>query len=125
MHFIVHFSLQNALCNIFVRLLIVIFNVIISQNPIKLNNLTPLEKRQKAHLQELLGQHIRIIRIKKKKQQIDIADKCNFSRSGYNQIENGARNISVFTLYKISKALEVPFENLLKIEEIEEVEAIE
>ena len=84
-------------------------------------NLTPKERKQKAVLQEILGQHIRIIRIKKKMQQIEVADRCNFSRSGYNQIENGLRNVSIFTLYKISIALNEPLENLIRISGIEEL----
>lgn len=87
-------------------------------------NLTPKERKQKKLLQELFGQHLRITRIKKKLKQIEVAERCNFSQSGYNQIENGLRNVSIFTLYKISKALNEPLENLINISEIKEVDSI-
>ena len=84
-------------------------------------NLTPEEQQQKAVFLEKLGEHIRIIRIKKKMRQIEVADRCNFSRSGYNQIENGLRNVSIFTLYKIAHVLDVPLETLVGVSGIGEI----
>lgn len=80
-----------------------------------MTNLPPNEQKQKITLQEVLGQHIRILRIKKKLKQIDVADHCSFSQSGYNQIENGLRNVSIFTLFKIAQTLDVPLQKIVEI----------
>ena len=77
--------------------------------------LSPEEQKHKDELLSMLGEHIHIMRIKRKLKQKDVADRCGFSRSGYNQIEKGLRNVSFYSLYKISKVLEVPLESLMKI----------
>ena len=68
-----------------------------------------------------LGFNIKSIRLKKGIRQNEIAYRCNFDKSSFNNIEHGKRNITILTLCKISDALDEPLENLLKgISEITE-----
>ncbi|MEC3908200.1 helix-turn-helix transcriptional regulator [Tamlana sp. 2201CG12-4] len=85
-------------------------------------NLTPEERKLKTIVQGRIGEHLRAIRINKKMRQKEVADLCGFSRSGYNLIEQGQRNLTIFSLYKISKVLEEPLENLVKISDIDKIE---
>lgn len=84
-------------------------------------NLTPEERKLKAVVQHMLGEHLRAIRTSKKLRQKEVADLCNFTRSGYNLIEKGQRNVTIFSLYKISKALNVPLDSLVKIAGIDAI----
>ncbi len=77
-----------------------------------MSNLTTEDRKLKIILQSKLGQHIRLCKGLRQK---EVADRCGFSRSGYNLIEKGQRNITFFTLYKISKVLDEPIENLTKV----------
>ncbi len=85
-------------------------------------NLTPEERKLKAVVQRMLGAHLRAIRVSKKMKQKLVADRCGFSRSGYNLIEKGERNVTFFSLLKIAKVLDEPLENLMKIEGIDTIE---
>ena len=84
-------------------------------------NLTPEERKLKIVVQRLLGEHLREIRLQKRLHQKEVADRCGFSRSGYNLIERGKRNVTLYSLYKISKALDEPLENLAKIHGIKDL----
>ena len=84
-------------------------------------NLTPEERKLKLVIQRLLGEHLREIRLQKRFRQKEVADLCGFSRSGYNLIEKGQRNVTLFSLYKISKVLDEPLENLVKISGIKDL----
>ena len=84
-------------------------------------NLTPEVRQLKSVVQIMLGQHLKAIRVSKKMKQKFVADRCGFSRSGYNLMEKGDRNITFFSLLKISKVLNEPLENLVKIEGIDEI----
>ena len=83
--------------------------------PNNLLNLTPKERKQKEALQIVIGEHIRDIRISKNLRQKVVAQRSGFSNSGYNLMEKGQRNITLFSLYKISKALDEPMDSLLRI----------
>ncbi len=56
----------------------------------------------------ILGKRIRSIRLAKNISQTEIAYRCLFDKSSYNTIEAGKRNVTVITLLKIAKALDVP-----------------
>jgi len=45
-----------------------------------------------------IGKRIREIRMKKKIRQNEIAYRCNFDKSSYNNIEAGKRNITILNL---------------------------
>jgi transcriptional regulator with XRE-family HTH domain len=46
--------------------------------------------------------------------QQELAFLCNFEKSNMSRIEKGKTNPTILTLQKISKALKVPLEDLLK-----------
>lgn len=68
----------------------------------------------KDELLKALGKKIKKLRQGKGIRQNEIAYRCYFDKSSYNNIEAGKRNITIFTLYKISKALNVSLESLMK-----------
>lgn len=59
-----------------------------------------------------LGKNLRFIRLSKSIKQNEIAYRCNFDKSSYNNIEAGKRNITILNLLKIAKALDVKIEDL-------------
>ena len=60
-----------------------------------------------------IGANIRKLRMEKKLSQNDLAILCNFEKASMSRIEAGKTNVTIFTLYKISKALNVNIEDLL------------
>ena len=54
-----------------------------------------------------LGARIKEIRVKKNMTQNDLAIHCNFDKASMSRIESGKTNITVLTLRKIGKALDV------------------
>lgn len=63
--------------------------------------------KQKAILKSV-GEKMKSIRLAKGLRQNEIAYRCNFDKSSYNNIEAGKRNITLITLYKIAYALDEP-----------------
>jgi transcriptional regulator with XRE-family HTH domain len=61
-----------------------------------------------------LGLKIREIRLSKDIKQNDLARECDFEKASMSRIESGRSNITVRSLYKISKALEVEINELFK-----------
>ncbi len=66
-----------------------------------------LEKHNEQEFIKSISQKIKTIRLKKGLRQNEIAFRCNFDKSSYNNIEAGKRNITLTTLYKIASALNV------------------
>jgi transcriptional regulator with XRE-family HTH domain len=56
----------------------------------------------------LIGQNIKKIRSGKNITQFKLAALCDFEKASMSRIESGKTNTTVLTLYKISKALDVP-----------------
>jgi transcriptional regulator with XRE-family HTH domain len=56
---------------------------------------------------ELLGKHIRAIRMGQELSQDQVAFKAGFSRSYFGGVERGVRNISAVNLIQLAKALGV------------------
>jgi transcriptional regulator with XRE-family HTH domain len=61
-----------------------------------------------------IGVRIKTLRKKKGMTQQELAFLCNFEKSNMSRIEKGKTNPTILTLQKISKALKVPLEDLLK-----------
>ncbi len=59
-----------------------------------------------------LGARIKEMRSKKGYSQTYLANRCNFEKASMSRIESGKTNITVLTLKKISKALEVEMTDL-------------
>jgi len=72
------------------------------------------DKHKETQILLSLGKRIKSIRLEKGLRQNEVAYRCLFDKSSYNNIEAGKRNITLLTLYKIASALEEPVENLLK-----------
>ena len=71
--------------------------------------------KEKNHvILKSLGYHLRLIRQEKQLRQKTVAKLCDMDSGSYSNIENGKRNITILTLYKISKVLEVPISELMK-----------
>jgi len=66
----------------------------------------PEEKKEKEFI-EKLGKRIKALRLSKELRQNEVAYRCNFDKSSYNNIEAGERNITITTLLKISNALQI------------------
>ncbi|HEX3016395.1 MAG TPA: helix-turn-helix transcriptional regulator [Caproicibacter sp.] len=49
-----------------------------------------------------------------------VADRCGISKAAVNRIENGTRDPGINTLFAISQALDVEFEEVYKIIDVEE-----
>lgn len=60
-----------------------------------------------------LGYHLRLIRQEKQLRQKTIAKMCEMDSGSYSNIENGKRNITILTLHKISKVLNVSISELM------------
>lgn len=56
----------------------------------------------------VIGRRIKSIRLIKKMTQNELAMECEFEKASLSRIESGKTNITLRTLYKISKALDVP-----------------
>ena len=54
-----------------------------------------------------LGKRIKQLRLEKKISQTEVAYRCGFDKGNYNTIEAGKRNVTITSLLKISKALDV------------------
>lgn len=63
---------------------------------------------------ELLGKHIKELRKKKGIKQTDLAYDCGFEKQNMRRIEAGKTNPTIKTLLKISEALEIPINDLIK-----------
>ena len=61
-----------------------------------------------------LGYHLRLIRQEKQLRQKTIAKMCEMDGGSYSNIENGKRNITILTLHKISKVLNVSMTELMR-----------
>jgi len=71
------------------------------------------EHSDKAYL-VALGKKIKELRLQKKLSQTEIAYRCGFDKSNYNTIESGKRNVTVVSLLKITKALDIDLIDLFK-----------
>ena len=63
-----------------------------------------------------MGYHLRLIRQEKQLRQKTVAKLCDMDSGSYSNIENGKRNITVLTLFKISKVLKVSMTELMNFE---------
>ena len=55
-----------------------------------------------------LGARIKELRLNKHLTQNELAMLCNFEKASMSRIESGQTNVTIYTLKKISKALDVP-----------------
>ena len=60
----------------------------------------------------VLGARIRKLRLKKDMTQNELAMLCNFEKASMSRIESGQTNMTILTMVKISKALDVDIKDL-------------
>ncbi len=74
---------------------------------------------EKAELLKIIGSNVKRIRLSKGMAQIDLAGKIDgrIDTTNISRIESGRTNPTIFTLYRIAEALEVPVSDLTKIKE--------
>lgn len=68
----------------------------------------------KENLLKIVGQNIKNIREEKNISQQQLAAACNFEKSNMSRIEAGRSNLTIYSLYKISSALEVDMKKLIQ-----------
>ncbi|MCE4566022.1 helix-turn-helix transcriptional regulator [Maribellus sp. CM-23] len=66
-------------------------------------------------LQIRVGTKIKKLREEKGISQQDLAAMCNFEKGNMSFIESGTRNLTLLSLYKISKALGVDVKDLVDV----------
>ncbi|PVX46166.1 helix-turn-helix protein [Flavobacterium sp. 103] len=73
---------------------------------------------EKLELLKSIGKNIKNIREKKGLTQVDLVGKMNgdIDTTNISRIESGRTNATLYTLYRISQALEVTLEELVKHE---------
>ena len=69
-----------------------------------------------ANLYILIGEKIRKTRELHGITQQDLAARCNFEKSNLSRIEAGRTNLTIKTLFKISKELQTTIKELVDIE---------
>ena len=82
-----------------------------------------MNKQQKSYIEELdddakallkvVAENIRINRAYKKLSQAELGDKCQLHRTYISDLENGKRNLSIASLVKLAKTLDVDVTELL------------
>jgi transcriptional regulator with XRE-family HTH domain len=77
-----------------------------------------MSSMEKADLLKLVGKRIKEIRESKELAQLDVAVRMegNIDTTNISRIESGRTNPTIYTLFRISQALEVPISDLLSIE---------
>ena len=73
---------------------------------------------EKADLLKLVGKRIKEVRESKGLAQLDVAVRMegNIDTTNISRIESGRTNPTIYTLFRISQALEVPISDLFSIE---------
>ena len=61
-----------------------------------------------------VGLKIKQLRVEQNITQLQLADKCDMEKNNIGRIENGRRNIKLFTLARICKALDISMSDFLK-----------
>jgi transcriptional regulator with XRE-family HTH domain len=68
----------------------------------------------KRELNKRVGQRIIKLRVQKNWSQSDLARACNKDRQAIEKLENGKVNPTLYSLFEISRALEISLEELMK-----------
>lgn len=79
---------------------------------IELYDICPVNKDE---LKKRVGQRIIFLRTQKDWSQSDLARACNKDRQAIEKLENGKVNPTIFTLFEISKALDISIDELIKL----------
>ena len=72
---------------------------------------------KEEQIQKIVGNRIRLLRESKGISQQILAAMCNFEKGNMSRIEAGRTNPTIYTLYKISQALEIKITEIVDIHE--------
>ena len=74
-------------------------------------------KKIQVSIQKKIGNNVQTTREKKGLSQVDLAGKMmgKFDTTNISRIESGRTNPTLFTLYRISEALEVPLSEIVSL----------
>lgn len=76
---------------------------------------------EKVELLKNVGKRIQELREQKGLTQVDLAGKIGvFDTTNVSRIESGRTNPTLYTLYRVAEALEVPLKDIIDIEATEE-----
>ena len=80
-----------------------------------MSNMTSMKK---SKILKIIGQNIKRIRVEKGLTQVDLVGKIEtrIDTTNISRIEQGRTNATIHTLYKISKALEVPLSDICRVD---------
>lgn len=76
-----------------------------------------MSRMEKENLLKVIGKKIQENRIKKGLSQVDLVGKMegNIDTTNISRIESGRTNPTIYTLYRISQALEIELSDLIKM----------
>lgn len=79
-----------------------------------------MSRMKKSELLKTVGKKIKEIRESKGLTQVDLVGKIEgeIDTTNISRIESGRTNPTIFTLYRIAVALEIPVKELLNVEEL-------
>lgn len=69
-----------------------------------------------TELLQRFGGHLRTLRAERNLTQEELAAQAGFSRSYYNEIETGKRNISLLNLQKLARCFDISLSDLVDLE---------
>ncbi len=72
---------------------------------------------KEEQIQKIVGNRIRLLRESKGISQQILTAMCNFEKGNMSRIEAGRTNPTIYTLYKISQALEIKITEIVDIHE--------
>jgi len=83
-------------------------------------DLSNMSSMEKVDLLKIIGKRIQKIRIDKGLTQVDLVGKIEgeIDTTNISRIESGRTNPTIFTLYRIAVALEVPLKEFLDVEDL-------
>lgn len=72
---------------------------------------------EKSEILKIIGENIKRIRVEKGLTQVDLVGKieAQIDTTNISRIEKGRTNATIHTLYRISKALDVPLSEICKL----------
>lgn len=76
-----------------------------------------MARMEKSEILKIIGQNVKRIRLEKGLTQVDLVGKieAQIDTTNISRIEKGRTNATIHTLYRISKALEVPLSEICKL----------
>lgn len=71
-----------------------------------------ISKKQIESYKKLFGKRLKEIRVNKGMSQLDLASYLNVDKTSISRIENGRTNLTLITMVKLSKALDIRINEL-------------